>query len=137
MLEISIYNLIAFQSTLPRGERPFRRFRLCRRCSISIHAPARGATLPHGFDCPFQNEFQSTLPRGERQKFYKKNEQKIDISIHAPARGATLKDKDSVVALQISIHAPARGATKNRQGVFGCHGNFNPRSREGSDFNFI
>ena len=55
-----------FQSTLPRGERllllpcsvpPF---------SISIHAPARGATW-HTRYPQKSDQFQSTLPRGERQ----------------------------------------------------------------------
>ena len=55
-----------FQSTLPRGERrnPGRPEDSCRR--ISIHAPARGATLlKHSGVRLFK--FQSTLPRGERR----------------------------------------------------------------------
>ena len=54
-----------FQSTLPRGERPFRVFRGQSRAFVSIHAPARGATpLITGLISEIQ--FQSTLPRGER-----------------------------------------------------------------------
>ena len=55
-----------FQSTLPRGER---RFAICSPSlilGISIHAPARGATM--------QAQKRAILQR---------------ISIHAPARGAT------------------------------------------------
>jgi len=60
--------------------------------SISIHAPARGATL---------------VPHGQRQR-------DGCISIHAPARGATLTIEGDIIALAISIHAPARGATAQR-----------------------
>ena len=56
-----------FQSTLPQGERPEVRTGADRFFYISIHAPARGATMylyaPLQFDL-----FQSTLPQGERQK---------------------------------------------------------------------
>ena len=99
---------------------------------ISIHAPARGATL-HFCKCSTMIEFQSTLPRGERQKALVFGGVQKQISIHAPARGAT-KRVDQCVALgkfqstlprgerpmfekflfpecPISIHAPARGAT--------------------------
>ena len=56
--------------------------------SISIHAPARGAT--------FEGVDLETMQR---------------ISIHAPARGATAKAFDTLDVSTISIHAPARGAT--------------------------
>ncbi len=55
---------------------------------ISIHAPARGATVCRG-------------------TFYKR----IKISIHAPARGATALRDTFDFDVAISIHAPARGAT--------------------------
>ena len=80
---------IAFQSTLPQGERPgytknnsrpdyFNpRSRkgsdggACRyyvmSTNISIHAPARGATIAVKQLFPSQGGFQSTLPQGERQ----------------------------------------------------------------------
>ena len=56
----------AFQSTLPRGERP----------------GAVGAVKDLA-------EFQSTLPRGERPLPIKTDGLSYRISIHAPARGAT------------------------------------------------
>ena len=56
--------------------------------SISIHAPARGAT-----------DSRRTLGNAEI------------ISIHAPARGATNFVSSVVFLSFISIHAPARGAT--------------------------
>ena len=55
-----------FQSTLPRGERPVACDNERYLPNISIHAPARGATLSKGA-----------------------NITSLNISIHAPARGAT------------------------------------------------
>ena len=78
----------AFQSTLPRGERLDYFIENSPRVYISIHAPARGATLK---------------PEPERPA--------KSISIHAPARGATYREKNQTTDLFISIHAPARGAT--------------------------
>ncbi len=56
---------------------------------ISIHAPARGATLNKEAENQLQILFQSTLPRGERQEFSAFYYGLAVISIHAPARGAT------------------------------------------------
>ena len=65
---------------------------LClREKAISIHAPARGATLGGG-----------------------KAVSKTDISIHAPARGATGLEVADKAINKISIHAPARGATVDK-----------------------
>ena len=59
------------------------------------------------------------------------------ISIHAPAKGATVTPADGWVKGLISIHAPAKGATfqtlKNSLVTL----DFNPRSREGSDADFL
>src|SRR5581483_8435337 len=55
---------------------------------VSIHAPARGATLQLGHAlCP--GEFQSTRPRGARRELYAVGVDTAKVSIHAPARGAT------------------------------------------------
>ena len=81
--------LILFQSTLPRGERRCVINRLYRQqCTISIHAPTRGATLSH-----------TLLP------------DQYNISIHAPTRGATQFKSGCDNLHNISIHAPTRGAT--------------------------
>ena len=55
---------------------------------VSIHAPARGATC------------RGLCARGLPH-----------VSIHAPARGATNPELDTQGAWHVSIHAPARGAT--------------------------
>ena len=56
------------------------------------------------------------------------------ISIHAPARGATKSQFLLHYNNKISIHAPARGATRRRSQRRQMIINFNPRSREGSDY---
>ena len=99
---------------------------------ISIHAPARGATL--------------------HRLFLLKHV--VTISIHAPARGATQFPDIDIVHQAISIHAPARGATSILLKILilirfqstlpqgerpdlpeslPASGHFNPRSRKGSD----
>ena len=79
---------IGFQSTLPRGERPPWLAYWLFQADISIHAPARGATIIE-------------VEAGEGYA----------ISIHAPARGATIEIYPEFRKGEISIHAPARGAT--------------------------
>ena len=54
-----------FQSTLPRRERPFPTLTISPCDEISIHAPAKGATLLK-LTFLFRYIFQSTLPRRER-----------------------------------------------------------------------
>ena len=81
--------------------------------SISIHAPARGAT--------------SYEPLRILQDY---------ISIHAPARGATLVSSRSRFTYCISIHAPARGATISLRFFTSNSTHFNPRTREGCDFSY-
>ena len=99
--------------------------------TISIHAPARGATHVLLEDVIF-----------------------TQISIHAPAKGATDNPAPSGLIIKISIHAPAKGATakigdyvirepfqstlpRRERPVSSTHfpleEDFNPRSREGSD----
>ena len=101
---------------------------------ISIHAPAKGATLGHrdagararhfnprsreGSDLvPVSRTvifvpFQSTLPRRERQGRLRRPAYPATISIHAPAKGATIMALIGSGVIKISIHAPAKGATQ-------------------------
>jgi len=99
-----------FQSTLPRGERHRYIFQPANTQTVSIHAPARGAT-PFmslvvkkylGFN-PRSREGSDSLFTGAGQLFY--------VSIHAPARGATPHLSEPHRSIRVSIHAPARGAT--------------------------
>ena len=59
------------------------------------------------------------------------------ISIRAPARGATSPETVRHHDTLISIRAPARGATRMNFPEFSYLLNFNPRSREGSDYDDI
>ena len=165
-----------FQSTLPQGERLHlhnfyqlphyfnprsrkgsderRRNKDLVQMYISIHAPARGATLspvlvrakdifqstlPQGerrefLEVPEGGElFQSTLPQGERPRINHSNLCYMIISIHAPARGATTFLLRTRRYFIISIHAPARGATQLQELRQDLIDYFNPRSRKGSD----
>ena len=78
---------------------------------ISIHAPARGATGTHPSYFWSDFEFQSTLPRGERQ-----------------SRNLTLT---ATAGFQST---PPRGERLPMLRFAQRICNFNPRSREGSDF---
>ena len=104
----------------------------CHEYAISIHAPARGATRQQLSPYP-SAQFQSTLPRGERLV-------PCGIVIKGTRFQSTLPRGErprpghtADTAHQISIHAPARGATIHSSTKHSPRGNFNPRSREGSD----
>ena len=103
------------------------------RFSISIHAPARGATLLLvGF--VRMTVISIHAPARGATPGFRQNNSVCPISIHAPARGATLLCHARLKLIEISIHAPARGATSQSGVTFGSGINFNPRSREGSDW---
>ncbi len=100
-----------FQSTHPRGVRPAINQANYEHQKVSIHAPARGATM--------ENSHYEGI---------------FDVSIHAPARGATSHAGHIMLVRDpVSIHAPARGATWSRQNDDVDRGCFNPRTREGCD----
>ena len=125
-----------------------------RRLSISIHAPARGATPCRGKSRgdtwhfnprPREGGDTSDLlwytthdisihaPARGATCCYKHHRNGQAISIHAPARGATFKLGNGVGDGVISIHAPARGATAAAPFAPWGIGYFNPRPREGGD----
>ena len=125
-----------FQFTLPRGERLKAQRLALRLQSVSIHAPAWGAT---GWDVYF------TLPGAvsihapawgattdlfkrhrARRRFNSRSRVGSDtvdgrcaiqwvVSIHAPAWGATLLLCQNRSPATVSIHAPAWGATRVRR----------------------
>ena len=99
-----------FQSTLPRRERRSVFYKILFTIGISIHAPAKGATMRIFYTC-----------------------QNFCISIHAPAKGATKIGELVTEIINISIHAPAKGATYTITTILKRQAYFNPRSREGSD----
>ena len=82
--------------------------------TISIHAPAKGATATTLLRLP-EWKFQSTLPRRERLMW-------LDISVVGtivfqstlPRRERQNVRADMLGILRISIHAPAKGATGSK-----------------------
>ena len=104
--------LDSFSNFNPRsreGSDPLRRLSVKFK-SISIHAPAKGATCSL-LSAALGKLFQFTLPRRERPVL--------------PLQPAA--------AAPISIHAPAKGATRSVPRRIGYIHDFNSRSREGSD----
>ena len=100
-----------FQSTHPRGVRPFVSVR-CRVCyEVSIHAPAWGATGYPALKKVQLLMFQSTHPRGVRPNPNVQKKIRSPVSIHAPAWGATGGFYYWWSGWDVSIHAPAWGAT--------------------------
>ena len=102
--------------------------------AVSIHAPARGATLYISLRVRLISEFQFTRPRGARHEYWPEFAH-LGVSIHAPARGATFLPLAKCIVISsfnsraregrdysgasltcpmgtVSIHAPARGATQ-------------------------
>ncbi len=85
---VSLNTQAQFQSTRPRGARRSLARSWSPPVSVSIHAPAWGATL--------------------RRKI---RHNRGNVSIHAPAWGATGRDGPRGLQQSVSIHAPAWGAT--------------------------
>ncbi len=80
--------------------------------AVSIHAPARGATI--GWQAAYaRRQFRSTPLREGRHAGALASIVGEGVSIHAPARGATPEPGGVAVLEMVSIHAPARGATAN------------------------
>ena len=123
-------------------------------CQISIHAPAKGATLKIHSPSRVMVISIHAPAEGATEKADTFND-KMEISIHAPAEGATMITQQMWHFRQISIHAPAEGATQLQRlfypiQIISIHApaegateqnrksrcinaNFNPRSRGGSD----
>ena len=122
---------------------------------ISIHAPAKGATLLRSwrsmagtyfnprsregsdrYDRRYDHLYPHFNPRsreGSDPMLHPTDICKEHISIHAPAKGATAIPSSFYDPVGISIHAPAKGATVYPSPFFHRDIHFNPRSREGSD----
>ena len=122
-----------FQSTLPRRERRSRDYVDSSKLTISIHAPAKGATHAAVFLEFLHTNFNPRSREGSDGSRDYVDSSKLTISIHAPAKGATNLSASPEGAENISIHAPAKGATTLSFASIFILSNFNPRSREGSD----
>ena len=99
-----------FQSTPPQGGRLRDRLSIMGRVGISIHAPARGATLRGFLWKSGFYRFQSTPPQGGRPV----QECFCHVRLYfnpRPRKGGDLLIRFPACEFCISIHAPARGAT--------------------------
>ena len=122
---------VRFQSTRPHGARPDCREDTGVGWLVSIHAPARGATVSVSRMLS-ETPFQSTRPHGARHGIEAAQRVQVVVSIHAPARGAT----DSPASLSTEVlfqstrpHGARRALQQRALGWFG----FNPRARTGRD----
>ena len=122
-----------FQSTLPHGERPLMSgFGVA--ASSNFNPRSRMGSDPSlslGRSSPCL--FQSTLPHGERQTRYSVLYSYWTYFNPCSRMGSDQAVRRSLRQERISIHAPAWGATRlSSRGPHG-DGDFNPRSRMGSD----
>ena len=85
---------------------------------ISIHAPAKGATLCFLLLIVNKCHFNPRSREGSDQGAVAGSTIDV-ISIHAPAKGATRKSSGIKSRAFISIHAPAKGATESECTVAG------------------
>ena len=124
---------MAFQSTLPRGERRY----VAKGHGYFAHdfnpRSREGSDRKQCFDCLNNRYFNPRSREGSDCRVHVK-QSRLSISIHAPARGATLPDSPY-------HQKPVNFNPRSREGsdhIARCSLNralyFNPRSREGSDF---
>ena len=143
---------VAFQSTPPRRGRPRDRRVIGPAGGVSIHAPAKGATIANGCAdqrCfnprpreggdharrrrqPSAEVFQSTPPRRGRRGICGSVDHGEMFQSTPPRRGRPGRQPSAAHADGVSIHAPAKGATPASAASSADHG-FNPRPREGGD----
>ena len=123
--------------------------------NVSIHAPAKGATIYDAGDIPNYTPFQFTLPRRERPaETARPSDRRSGFQFTVPRRERltvlssrffntpfqfTLPRRERHCRMRyyrcctVSIHAPAKGATRKVRNVTLTYIGFNSRSREGSD----
>ena len=91
--------------------------------TISIHAPAKGATglVIHDIYCIIIS-IHAPAKGATRDRYIETSY--TDISIHAPAKGATRKYALEYPGKLISIHAPAKGATNLQLACKRCNSIF-------------
>ena len=125
-----------FQSTHPRGVRPVHGSGRLDDGSVSIHAPAWGATGHVFFTHVFTLRFNPRTRVGCDAQDFGLIFYQGPVSIHAPAWGATPRWPPDRRQKRVSIHAPAWGATLLRSITFKVDACFNPRTRVGCDISF-
>ena len=109
---------VAFQSTLPRGERLYK-------CSWQLlheyFNPRSREGSDYSADCSDLSDGYFNPRSREGSDINDANgSEGVSISIHAPARGATKGSRFQSFRKFISIHAPARGATRFNYAIYFC-----------------
>ncbi len=99
-----------FQSTRPQGARPPVLDPSVQLLTVSIHAPAEGATSWQA-SCSPSASFSIHAPAGGAACSLAVAGGEDIVSIHAPARGATPDILFNGQPIEVSIHAPTGGAT--------------------------
>ena len=100
--------------------------------SVSIHAPARGATILLLIGVLSSCGFNPRSRAGSDTQG-SQGRSGLHVSIHAPTRGATAMKEKRLYTKNVSIHAPTRGATQDKFKIGHRYKSFNPRSHAGSD----
>ena len=104
-----------FQSTRPRGARLWYLRYLRQSRTVSIHAPAWGATCVAARHPSCRQSFQSTRPRGARRASGFDIRANIEFQSTRPRGARLLHHAAHALGDEVSIHAPAWGATRNAQ----------------------
>ena len=104
---------IGFQSTHPRGVRPFDEVVSTASAEFQSTHP-RGVRLVNDFFCAFHITVSIHAPTRGATRQRSQHQHTVRVSIHAPTRGATHQHGPPRHAADVSIHAPTRGATKIR-----------------------
>ena len=125
-----------FNPRSPHGERPWRFPRLLRPTGFQSTLPARGATIPLGFN-PRLDGISIHAPRTGSDKGESRRDYLREFQSTLPARGATLGGGQMPGALGFQSTLPARGATclcrmSRQTATISIHA-----PRTGSDFSTI
>ena len=129
---IDIFPVIYFNPRSREGSDPRCIYHATRRLGISIHAPARGATVKCLAEI-WEQTFQSTLPRGERRYFACSAYPSSTFQSTLPRgerRGTTAHLQQRHGRFQSTL---PRGERLPNTHTIPIVSYFNPRSREGSD----
>ena len=124
----------AFQFTRPRGARPYKPLRELIFVVVSIHAPARGATIPVHKTVSGCTGFNSRAREG-RDRSGQLGSVRARVSIHAPARGATLVKTHARTRDEFQFTRPRGARQLSIVADYPADG-FNSRAREGRDISY-
>src|SRR6185437_8509634 len=121
------------RSTPPRRGRPMILPHIDITMGVSIHAPAKGATVRGVFDAAGLTSFDPR-PREGGDHRAGRSYAALWVSIHAPAKGATGWMRPAPRSRSFRSTPPRRGRPSRRRLRLRIQPGFDPRPREGGDF---